>query len=152
MNYEFLKGSKNPLNFFKIVKYRTDFRKVHPLYFDPSGLLVFCAEQGSGKTLSAVQYCTKVNNAYFSCVFCSNVSICGFEFNCYYKYRVISDTLSEVCYYKISDNSLVRKVTMFSKGGITKFDITIYQDIKIVIEYDGLDCIKYLSNGEYGVL
>lgn len=115
------------------------------------GLLVFCAEQGSGKTLSAVQYSIKVNSLYFNCIFCTNVAIKGFEVNCYYKFRVISCTMTEVCYYRLDDNSLVRKVLTSSSGGITKSDITVYQDIKIIIEYDGLDCIKYLSNGEYGV-
>lgn len=152
MNTQFLKGSKNPLNFLKIIKYRSDFCKSHPFYFDPSGLLVFCAEQGSGKTLSAVQYCIKVNKAYPYCIFCSNVSIKGLEFNCYYKFRVLSEDISEVSYYKLSDNSLVRRDVIYSRGGVTNSDITTFQDLKIVIEYDGLDCIKYLSNGEFGVL
>lgn len=76
----------------------------------------------------------------------------GLEFNCYYVFNQISQSMSEVCYYKIKDNSLVRKVLNITSGGQTRSEITIFQDIKIVIEYDGLNCIKYLSNGEQGVL
>lgn len=152
MDTSLLKGSKNFFNIFKVFNFRRRFRKTHPDFFDPEGLLVFCAEQGSGKTLSAVQYCIKVNNFYKNCVFCSNVAIKGLDFNCYYEFEQISPSISEVCYYKIEDNSLVRKVLNITSGGHTTSKITIIQDIKIVVEYDGLDCIKNLSNGEQGVL
>lgn len=71
----YLKGSVNPLNTFKVVKHNIDFKKAHPEYFDPDGLLIFCGEQGSGKTLSAVQYVKQVCEAYPKAILCTNVAI-----------------------------------------------------------------------------
>lgn len=72
-----LKGSLDPVNVFDSLKYKRQFRAEHPEYFDPDGLLVFCGSQGSGKTLSAVQYCKKVLQRYPECIFVTNVAIDG---------------------------------------------------------------------------
>lgn len=72
-----LSGSHDPDSIIKAIKYKRDFKRLHPDYFDPEGLLVFCGPQGSGKTLSAVQYCRKVIERYPKCIFCTNVDISG---------------------------------------------------------------------------
>ena len=77
MNTSFLDGSINPLNFFKCAFYRHKFKKSHPTYFDPEGLLVFCGPQGSGKTLSAVQYVKQVLELYPRCILVTNTEIKG---------------------------------------------------------------------------
>lgn len=59
------------------VRYKRDFRRERPTYFDPEGLMIFCGPQGSGKTLSAVQYCRKVLERYPKCKFVTNVEIKG---------------------------------------------------------------------------
>ena len=64
MVYSALDGSKNLCNIIRLKKYRRTFRKKHPEYFDPHGLLVFCGPQGSGKTLSAVQYVQQLTWMY----------------------------------------------------------------------------------------
>lgn len=74
---EFLKNSLNPLGAAEVIKYNIDFRADHPDYFDPSGLLIFCGSQGSGKTLSAVQYVKKLCNQYKKAVLVTNVEILG---------------------------------------------------------------------------
>lgn len=74
---QYLRGSHNPLNVFGVVKHNLEFRKVHPEYFDPEGLMIFCGEQGSGKTLSAVQYVKKLCEAYPAAILCTNVAIMG---------------------------------------------------------------------------
>ena len=51
MEFDLLRNSLNPVNAFRVMKYNIDFKLDHPDYFDPSGLLVFCGSQGSGKTL-----------------------------------------------------------------------------------------------------
>lgn len=76
---EMLEGSLAPKNLIQSIRYKQDFRKEHPDYFDPEGLLVFCGPQGSGKTLSAVQYCKKIIEQYPKCLFVSNVEISGVE-------------------------------------------------------------------------
>lgn len=72
-----LQGSKSFLNLFRLRKYRKEFRKNHPTYFNPEGLLVFSGPQGSGKTLSAVKYVRELSWLYPKIVICSNVDIKG---------------------------------------------------------------------------
>ena len=59
------------------VKYKRDFRKKNPTYFEPDGILVFCGPQGSGKTLSAVRYALDLLHAFPRAILCSNVRIHG---------------------------------------------------------------------------
>lgn len=72
-----LKGSLDIDSIFRSKKYKIDFAKDHPTFFAPNGLMIFCGPQGSGKTISAVQYCKKVLKRYPNCLFCSNVHIEG---------------------------------------------------------------------------
>lgn len=72
---ELLSGSLAPINLYSSVKYKIDFRKEHPEYFDPEGLMVFCGPQGSGKTISAVAYCLNIMRQYPECKFVTNVEI-----------------------------------------------------------------------------
>lgn len=74
---ELLRGSMKPADLVASLRYKVEFRREHPTYFDPEGLLVFCGPQGSGKTLSAVQYCRKVLQEYPHCKFVTNVEIKG---------------------------------------------------------------------------
>lgn len=78
MNFtDFLRNSLNPIGAAEVIKYNIDFRADHPDYFDPSGLLIFCGSQGSGKTLSAVQYVKKLCFQYKKAILVSNVEISG---------------------------------------------------------------------------
>lgn len=47
MDLSLLSGSINPKNILDCISYKHKFRKEHPEYFEPSGLLVFCGGQGS---------------------------------------------------------------------------------------------------------
>lgn len=76
---DYLKGSINPKNLVDTAKYNIEFRKSHPDYFYPEGLLSFCGDQGSGKTLSAVQYITKILKDYPKAVLVTNVHIEGIK-------------------------------------------------------------------------
>lgn len=77
VSQNFLSGSHNPFNIISVARHNSAFRRLHPEYFDPEGLLIFCGEQGSGKTLSAVQYVKKLCYAYPDAILCSNVHIEG---------------------------------------------------------------------------
>lgn len=68
-------GSLNPKHIFELLKYRTQFRAEHPFYFDPDGLLVFTGPQGSGKTLSAVNYVYNLMEAYPECKLVTNLML-----------------------------------------------------------------------------
>lgn len=159
MDTDLLSGSMNPFNMFKIIKFRLDFAKMHPNYFIPEGLLIFCGSQGSGKTLSSVQYCSKCLDKYESAIFCTNVSIKDYPINCYYKKRVFLDSgveKTQVDYYTLVSNQKVKTVITYEKDGETFTEFQVFDVIgfngRIVIEYDGLDCLKDLINGELGVL
>lgn len=76
---EYLRGSINPKNAFDILKYKYDFYKKHPNYFNPEGLIVFCGSQGSGKTLSAVQYVKKICEDYPKSILVTNTDIKGIK-------------------------------------------------------------------------
>lgn len=79
MRNKFLRGRFGLNGGIDTFKYNRDFRKEHPDYFDPFGLMVFCGPQGAGKTISAVRYCKAVLDAYPKALFCSNVAIKGLE-------------------------------------------------------------------------
>lgn len=104
METKLLEGSLNPVNVARVVKHNREFYASHPGYFRPEGLLVFCGEQGSGKTLSAVQYVKKLCAEYPAAILCTNVQIDGLP------------------------------------------------EETEVVEYDGLNCLKTLENGYYGVI
>lgn len=72
-----LKGPRDPDAIIRSWLYKRRFKKEHPDYFDYDGLLVFSGPQGSGKTLSAVQYCKKVLERWPECIFVTNVAIDG---------------------------------------------------------------------------
>lgn len=73
--YKFFKGSLDIEHLFKSIKFKRDFRKAHPEYFDPDGILVFCGSQGSGKTLSAVNYVIHLAHQYPHMILVTNVRI-----------------------------------------------------------------------------
>ncbi len=73
--FDFFKGSLNPSFVFKDVKHNAEFYRLHPDYFGPDGILVFCGPQGSGKTLSAVKYVRHLAAQYPDMILCTNVDI-----------------------------------------------------------------------------
>lgn len=77
MDINLLSGSMNPKNIIDLIKYRYRFKKENPEYFYPEGLLVFCGSQGSGKTLSAVQYVKKLCEEYPRAILVTNTKIEG---------------------------------------------------------------------------
>lgn len=72
---EFLFGSKNPINFFRVGKFKRQFKKANPDYFEPEGILVFCGWQGSGKTISAVNYIMQLSYIYPAAIICTNTDL-----------------------------------------------------------------------------
>lgn len=73
-----LSGNFNLEDIPRILKYKKDFCKAHPDWFYPDGILVFTGSQGSGKTLSAVNYVYNLMQYYPKRILCSNVVIKGF--------------------------------------------------------------------------
>lgn len=69
------KESLNIRNIFRYIQYKFKFAKDHPDYFFADGLLCFIGPQGSGKTLSAVNYVCKLLQFYPSCKLVTNLYI-----------------------------------------------------------------------------
>lgn len=158
---KYLDGSLNPKNVVDTIVFNIKFSEEHPDYFRPEGLLVFCGSQGSGKTLSAVQYCKKVLEDYPKAIFCTDTFIHQYPINCYYvkKSKVIKGIEHTFISYKLLCNDKrVRTVDSYFFGGQNFCIIKDYpgnwpgDPQVIVVEYNGLDCIKDLINGEYGII
>lgn len=62
-------------NILQVIKYRFRFAVENPDYFDPDGLLCFCGPQGSGKTLSAVNYVYKLMELYPNSILVTNINL-----------------------------------------------------------------------------
>lgn len=60
----FLGGSLKPRLIIDKIGYDIEFEKAHPEYFHPDGFICFTGAQGSGKTLTAVQYIHKLVQRY----------------------------------------------------------------------------------------
>lgn len=54
---DFMSGSLNPINAFKVIKHKIEFRRSHPHYFDPDGLLTFCGPQRKWKDFIISKLC-----------------------------------------------------------------------------------------------
>lgn len=124
------------LDLFRLHKWRVEDAKKHPYRFKPIGTMIFCGSQGKGKTLSAVNYVINVLRDYPFAILVTNVKIEDYPFNAYYK--IVNG--EGVLFDKETD------------AVITSEDIINGTYSKVCIEYDGLDCLKFISNGEYGVL
>ena len=69
-----------PLGMWRCFRDRRAFAKANPDFFDPDGILLFVGPQGSGKTLSAVQYVKNLLSMYPKCVLVSNIEILGLDY------------------------------------------------------------------------
>ena len=70
-----LQESSSILDIFRQIKYTKEFYKTHPGYFRPDGLIIFEGPQGSGKTLSAVNYVYNLLNDYPKALLVSNIEL-----------------------------------------------------------------------------
>ena len=68
-------GRKKISYLFELIKYNKDFRKNNPTYFHPDGLLVFVGGQGTGKTLSAVNYVYNLLAIYPKSLLVTNIDL-----------------------------------------------------------------------------
>lgn len=75
----FFRGSHNPLNFFKSLRYDLRFYRKNPDYMEPCGNWLFCGCQGSGKTLSATKTFKALAKEYPKAILCSNLVVHGID-------------------------------------------------------------------------
>lgn len=81
ISYDACRVSLNPFRIFKWLKYKFNFSKNHPNYFYPDGLVVFTGAQGTGKTLSAVNYVENLLSMYPEALFITNLELKNYPFD-----------------------------------------------------------------------
>ena len=91
--FKFFRDKVDIEDIYQTRKYKNEFAKAHPTYFYPDGILVFCGPQGSGKTLSAVNYVRKLCNTYPHVKLISNMYLNMDYFNNveYHQYESLED-------------------------------------------------------------
>lgn len=75
LDLDCLSNSFNPLYWFKWLKSKIEFNRENPYYFSADGLTVFVGPQGSGKTLSAVNYVYKLIEKYPKSIIVTNITL-----------------------------------------------------------------------------
>lgn len=76
-----LHESMNPIALFRLMKYKFRFGFEHPDYFYSDGLIVFVGPQGSGKTLSAVNYVYRLLADYPDSILVTNILLRDYPFD-----------------------------------------------------------------------
>jgi len=115
------------------VRYRIQFAREHPDYFDPDGLLIFVGGQGSGKTLSAVNYVYRLLAAYPECKLVSNLALRDFPIVTFEDWK--------------QNNGIVVKSKREKEEAFAR-----YVAENNVFEFRDNDDFKRYYNGEYGVI
>lgn len=81
ISYVACRESVNPKRIFDWIKYKLNFFKEHPYYFNPDGLVVFTGAQGTGKTLSAVNYVENLLKRYPKALLVTNLKLNNYPFD-----------------------------------------------------------------------
>lgn len=137
--YDFFRESKNPKLIYDWAKYKIQFAKEHPDYFHPEGLTIFCGGQGSGKTLSGVNYITNVMKFYPKCKLVTNVQIEEYPIVTFQDYVETVETPENFR-------------TLLEKKNFMK---ELYEEYLInnrVFPFNNDDDFKKYNNGECGVI
>ena len=127
------------------VKQKIAFNKANPYFFRDIGTMIFCGSQGSGKTLSAVNYVYNLFELYPYMILVTNVALRDYPFNC--GFSVNADGSCNI--FTLEDHQCVS----LSSWAERDFN-DLYNGVLpyICIEYDGLDCLKYIGNYDLGVV
>ena len=143
------KACKESLNPFILIDYIIDkkrFNKEHPDYFIPDGLVVFTGPQGSGKTLSAVNYVERLIKMYPKAKIVSNLLLIDYPI------------ISFEDYLQKNKKQLIKK---YNIEEFTSFENAesqrelLYNDYlqnNRVFEFKNADDLSRYNNGELGVI
>lgn len=115
--------------FYRYLKTKVNKFRENPNYFTPDGLTIFVGPQGSGKTLSAVQYVKQILEKYPMCKLVTNIIIKDFPIVTYEEY--------------CEENSLDPE---------DEKNIIIYQLYNRVFPFDNNDDFTKYNNGSYGII
>jgi DNA polymerase III delta prime subunit len=141
MIYQCGKENLKLRNIKEYLRYKFNFRNEHPDYFDADGLLCFIGPQGSGKTLSAVNYTYKLLETYQEVKLCTNLLLSD------YPVVTLDDFTKKYASFIETMQGMGR-----SKDEINKVISDMYLvENRIFPFVDNDDFTKY-SNGEAGII
>ena len=139
VNENACKESFNPLLIWKLIKFRVSFRRSHPDFFDPDGLVIFVGGQGTGKTLSAVNYVYRLMAAYPECKLVTNVALRDFPIV----------TFEEFCEANKLEFPSKKDSSYEEVRGI---HFNYYVQENRIFEFQNNDDFARYFNGEFGVI
>ena len=142
MDKECLKSPLGLSQIFKLLKYKLELLRMSESHLRTFGTAVFCGPQGSGKTLSAVEYVRNLLDKYPHAVLVTNVAIKGHKFNAYLD---DNDTLRY-----IDNNHQCHNDYIKLQYCLSTFSNEVYR--RPVVEYQGIDHLLKIRNGKQGVI
>lgn len=141
ISYYCMKDTFNILNVFRKWNYDRRFSIEHPNYFYPDGLVVFVGGQGTGKTLSAVNYVYSLLCLYPHAKIVTNINLLDYPiitFDCYVENH---PTVKEYLYRKYKDDE--KRLYLFYR---------LYLKCNRVFPFNNADDLQRYKNGEEGVI
>lgn len=141
ISYRACKESLSIIRIYKLIKYKLKFNREHPEYFDPDGLVVFTGAQGTGKTLSAVNYVENLMKLYPKAKLVTNLMLKNYPivtFKDYVKEKIATAPIEFLEKYTGEELRKILQESYLEENRVFKFE-------------NGEDLGKY-NNGEYGVV
>ncbi len=135
-------------NLFVTMKYNRDFMKTNPTYFQPDGLVIFVGSQGSGKSLSAVNYVYALMHYYPNAKIVTNIELKDFpivSFDTFYSNYLLENNIvfsNDLSYLELEKQQKELKNKVFD----------IYIKENKVFEFTGAEDLKKYKNGLEGVI
>lgn len=126
---ELCNESKHLKNLRNWLRYKARFRQEHPDYFYPDGLSIFVGGQGTGKTLSAVNYVYRLMEAYPRAKLVTNVELADYPVVSFAEWRAMQKL----------------------DGNMRELEQRYLRENRIFEFFDNDDFSRY-SNGEFGVI
>lgn len=127
----------------KLISYKLDFAREHPDYFYSDGLLVFCGPQGSGKTLSGVNYVCNLLEKYPKCKLVTNLMIYDYPIVTFEEYLADHYDFDYVKLMNVLNNNSEYDLDTLKKE---------YKENNRVFPFNNADDLSEYENGELGVI
>lgn len=127
----------------RYLKYKFKFTSEHPDYFDADGLLVFVGSQGTGKTLSAVNYVYKLMTMYPNCKLVTNLILQDYPIVTFKEF--VQDVDQKKFFEFIRDSGMTEQE-------IEKQLFDLYLQKNRVFPFENNDDFSLYDNGEKGVI
>ena len=129
---------KSALSWFK---YKIDFSKSHPTYFAPDGLVCFVGAQGTGKTLSAVNYVYRLMELYPKAKLVTNLMLKDYPIVTY-------DAWLKEFNIAVSDRYTFAQMEYWEHS----YMYDLYKRVNRVFPFNDADDLSRYGNGEEGII